>query len=110
MQCLVRAVEDAATLTELILAAWQLARVLVLHMVEDVLAERACRPTRWPACPACGRLVRSKGFAPRQSTSLFGPLRWQRRIGRCAQGCATEQVVPFDAELGGQPHQRTSEE
>ena len=110
VQCLVSAVEDATTLTELILAAWQLARVLVLHIVEDVLAVRACRPTRWPACPACGRSVRSKGFAPRQITSLFGPLRWQRRIRRCSQGCTTEQVVPFDEELGVQPHQRTSEE
>lgn len=110
VQCLVRAVEDATTLTALTLAAWQLARLLVIHIVEDVLAERACRPTRWPACPACGRSVRSKGFAPRQIMSLFGPLHWQRRIGRCSQGCTTEQVVPFDTELGVQPHQRTSEE
>src|SRR5712692_2844706 len=94
--CLVSAVEEAVTLTELLVAAWQLARVLVIHIVEDVLAARACRPTRWPACPACGRFVRSKGFAQRQVTSLFGPLQWHRRVGRCPQGCAIEQVVPFD--------------
>jgi hypothetical protein len=105
---LVSAVAEAVTLTELIMAAWQLARVLVVHIVEDVLAERAYRPTRWPACPSCGRSLRSKGFAPRQITSLCGPLRWQRRVGRCPQGCATEQVVPFDEELGVQPYQRTS--
>ena len=110
VQGLVRAVEDAVTLTELIVAAWQLARVLVIHIVEAVLAERACRPTRWPACPACGRSVRSKGCAKRQITSLFGPLRWQRRVGRCPQGCAIEQVAPFDEELGVLPHQRTSGE
>jgi hypothetical protein len=110
VQCLVSAVEEAVTLTELLVAAWQLARVLVIHIVEDVLAERACRPTRWPACPECGRLVRSKGFAQRQVTSLFGPLQWHRRVGRCPQGCAIEQVVPFDEELGVQPHQRTSGE
>lgn len=92
------------------MAAWQLARVLVIHIVEDVLAERACRPTRWPACPVCGQAVRSKGFAARQITSLFGPLQWQRRVGRCPQGCATAQVVPFDEALGVQPHQRTSED
>jgi len=108
--CLVSAVEEAVTLTELLVAAWQLARVLVIHIVEDVLAARACRPTRWPACPACGRFVRSKGFAQRQVTSLFGPLQWHRRVGRCPQGCAIEQVVPFDEELGVQPHQRTSGE
>jgi hypothetical protein len=108
VQGLVRAVEDAVTLTELIVAAWQLARVLVIHIVEAVLAERACRPTRWPACPACGRSVRSKGFAKRQITSLFGPLRWQRRVGRCPQGCTIEQVAPFDEALGVPPHQRTS--
>jgi len=106
----VSAVEEAVTLTELLVAAWQLARVLVIHIVEDVLAERACRPTRWPACPACGRFVRSKGFAQRQVTSLFGPLQWHRRVGRCPQGCAIAQVVPFDEALGVQPHQRTSGE
>src|SRR6266851_6750785 len=108
--CLVSAVEEAVTLTELLVAAWQLARVLVIHIVEDVLAARACRPTRWPACPACGRFVRSKGFAQRQVTSLCGPLQWHRRVGRCPQGCAIEQVVPFDEALGVQPHQRTSGE
>jgi hypothetical protein len=110
VQCLVSAVEEAVTLTALIVAAWQLARVLVIHLVEDVLAERACGPTRWPACPACGRSVRSKGCATRQSTSLCGPLRWHRRVGRCPQGCATEHVVPFDEAWGVQPHQRTSGE
>jgi hypothetical protein len=110
VQCLVRAVAEAVTLTDLIMAAWPLARVLVLHIVEDVLAERACRPTRWPACPVCGQVVRSKGFAARQITSLFGPIQWQRRVGRCPQGCATAQVVPFDEALGVQPHQRTSED
>jgi hypothetical protein len=103
-------VAEAVTLTALLMAAWQLARVLVIHIVEDVLAERACRPTQWPACPVCGRAVRSKGFAARQITSLFGPIQWQRRVGRCPQGCATGQVVPFDKELGVQPHQRTSDD
>ena len=48
------AVEAAQTLTELLLAVWPLAHVLVLHIVESVLAHRALRPTLWPHCPACG--------------------------------------------------------
>ena len=42
--------------------------------------------------------------------SLFGPIRWRRRVGRCPHGCAIPQVAPFDEALGVQPHQRTSGE
>src|SRR3989454_10131682 len=110
VQRLLRAVEDAPSLPALILAAWQVARVLAVHLVEAVLAERARRPTAWPSCPACGASVQSKGFASRQMMSLCGPIRWQRRVGRCPQGCVIPQVAPLDEELGVQPHQRTSEE
>jgi hypothetical protein len=110
VQRLLNTVEDAQSLTALILAAWQVARVLTVHLVEAVLAERARRPLSWPPCPGCGRPLRSKGFAARQVTSLFGPLRWRRRVGRCPQGCAIPQVAPFDEALGVQPHQRTSGE
>jgi hypothetical protein len=110
MQRLLRAVEDAPSLPALILAAWQAARVLAVHLVEAVLAERARRPTAWPPCPACGASVQSKGFAPRQMMSLCGLIRWQRRVGRCPQGCVIPQVAPLDDALGVQPHQRTSEE
>ena len=44
-------VEEAHTLTALILAVWPLARVLALHIVESVLAERARRPTRLAPLP-----------------------------------------------------------
>ena len=57
-----------------------------------------------------GRSLRSKGFATRQVTSLFGPIQWRRRVGRCPQGCAIPQVAPLDEALGVQPHQRTSGE
>jgi hypothetical protein len=110
VQRLLRAMEDARSLTALILAAWQVARVLAIHLVESVLADRARRPTSWPRCPQCGACLRSKGFVKRQVISLVGPIRWQRRIGRCPQGCETPQVAPFDEELGLQPHQRTSGE
>jgi hypothetical protein len=110
MQWLLRAVEDAPSLTALVLATWQVARVLAVHLIEAVLAERARQPTAWPPCPACGASLRSKGFAPRQMTSLFGPIQWQRRVGRCPRGCAIPQVAPLDEALGVQPYQRTSEE
>ena len=110
LQWLLRAVEDAPSLTALILATWQVARVLAVHLIEAVLAERARQPTVWPPCPACGASLRSKGFAPRQMTSLFGPIRWQRRVGRCPRGCTISQVAPLDEALGVQPHQRTSGE
>src|SRR5262245_45411640 len=110
VQRLLRMMDDARSLTALILAAWQVARVLAVHLVEDVLAERARQPTAWPPCPACGAAVRSKGMAPRQMMSLVGPVQWQRRVGRCPQGCAIPQVAPLAHALGILPHQRTSEE
>src|SRR5262249_22713734 len=86
----------------------QVARVLAIHLIEAVLADRAHQPTVWPPCPACGAALRSKGFAPRQIMSVLGPIQWQRRVGRCPQGCAIPQVAPLDEVLGGQPHQRPS--
>ena len=86
VQQLLRRIEEAPTLAQLILAVWPLARVLALHVVEYVLAERAQRPRAWPPCPSCGVPLRSKGFAQRQLMSLFGPIRWRRRVGRCPQG------------------------
>lgn len=110
VQRLLSALDDALSLTALILAAWQVARVLTIYLVEAVLAERAHRPTAWPPCPGCGGPLRSKGFAPRQMLSLCGLIQWQRRIGRCPQGCAIPQVAPLDDALGVQPQQRTSGE
>ena len=54
LQWLLRAVEDAPSLTPLILATWQVVRVLAVHLIEAVLAERARQPIAWPPCPACG--------------------------------------------------------
>src|SRR3954469_200660 len=107
VQRLLRMMEDARSLTALSLAAWQVARVLAVRLVEDVLTERARQPTAWPAGPAGGAAGRSKGMASRQRMSLGGPVRWQRRVGRCSQGCTIPQVAPFDEMLGVQPHQRT---
>ena len=110
VQRLLRAVEDAASLTALMLAAWQVARALTVHRVEAVRAARARWPTAWPPCPVCGASLRRKGLASRQMMSLVGPIRWHRRVGRCPQGCAIPQVAPLDDALGVQPQQRTSAE
>ena len=83
VQRLLHAVDEAHTLTEIILAVWALARVLALHIVEAVLAERALSLTFWPRCPTCGAFLRSKGFVKRQGLSLCGPICWRRRVGRC---------------------------
>ena len=51
VQQLLRTIEEAHTLAQLILAVWPLARVLALHIVEYVLAERAQRPTSLASLP-----------------------------------------------------------
>ena len=77
-QYLLRVLEDAGSLTALILAAWQVARVLAVQLVETVLDERARQPTAWPPCPACGASVRSKGVATRhrRGQQRPRPARW----------------------------------
>jgi hypothetical protein len=110
VQRLLRAVEEAHSLPTLVLAAWQVGRLLAVHLIEAVLAARARQPSAWPSCPRCGVALRSKGFATRQVLSLCGPIQWRRRVGRCPQGCAIAQVAPVDDALGVQPYQRTSGE
>lgn len=102
------AVEQAQTLTELLLAAWTLARAVTVQVVESVLAQRAQRPTSWTPCPTCGKRLHSKGFVKREVTSMVGLIQWRRRVGRCPEGCEIGQVAPLDEELGLKPHQRTS--
>lgn len=110
VQCMLHVMENAPSLTALVLAAWQVARLLAVRLVEAVLAERTRAPTTWPPCPACGTLLQSKGFVTRQVTSVVGALRWHRRVGRCPQGCAIPQVAPLDVALGVTAQQRTSGE
>jgi hypothetical protein len=110
VQRLLRAVEDAPSLAAFIWAAWQVARVLTVHLVEAGLAERAQRPTLWPRCPQCGAGLRRKGCAKRPSTSLLGPIQWRRRVGRWPHGGETPPVAPLAEALGVQPQQRTSGE
>jgi len=110
LQELIEAIENASTLTLLVLSAWRLARVLAVKVVEESLSEQAQRPTQWPNCTKCGKRLHSKGFIPRQITSVIGTIRWKRRVGRCPNGCSIGQVAPLDKALGLLPHQRTSVE
>ncbi len=110
VQRLLSAGEDAHALPECILAAWPVARVLTVHLVEAVRAARARHPTLWPRGPQCGACCRSQGFAKRQITSLGGPIQWRRRVGRCPYGCETPHGAPLAEALGVQPPQRPSGE
>jgi hypothetical protein len=60
LQELIEAIENASTLTLLILCAWRLARVLAVRIVEEALIERGQRPTQWTDCPKCGKRLHSK--------------------------------------------------
>jgi hypothetical protein len=100
----------AANLTELILAAWALSRLIAVQVVESVLKEWAHSPTQWPSCPECGKRLHSKGLVKREVTSILGVIRWRRRVGRCPEGCEIGQVAPFDEALGLEPYQRSSSE
>lgn len=94
----------------MMLAAWRLARRLAVKLVEEELTRQAQRPTEWPTCEKCGRRLESKGFEKRQLLSLIGVVQWERRTGRCPNGCKIGQVAPLDAELGLHPNQRVGEE
>ena len=74
VQRLCSVLEEAQTLTELLLAAWPLARVLALHIVESVLTERARRPTAWPRCPVCGTACREVALCQAPSHEPVGPI------------------------------------
>ena len=55
LQELIGAIESAPSLVAMMLAAWHLARVLAVKLVEEELVRRAQRPTTWPNCEQCGK-------------------------------------------------------
>ena len=99
-QTMLDELEKATTLSLLIVAAWQLARVLSVRLVEDILAQRAQVKTEWEPCQKCSKRLQSKGFKRRQIKSIIGEIRWERRLGRCSKKCRIGQVAPLDKELG----------
>jgi hypothetical protein len=106
-QAMIEEVEKATTLSLILTAAWHLAYALVVHLVESELTKRARQKTVWENCPRCGRRLQSKGFEPRQITSLLGIIRWRRWVGRCPKRCRIGQIAPLDKELGLAPNQKT---
>jgi hypothetical protein len=94
----------------MVMAVWAVVRVLAVPLLEEVLTVRAHQPERWPVCSSCGRRLQSKGFRERVLPTLFGAIRWRRRVGRCPHGCAGSPVAPLDPALGVLPHQRTGAE
>jgi hypothetical protein len=106
VQALMETIEKVETLSEMMQLGWQLACGITIQVIEEVLAERAQRPTEWPECANCGRKLKSKGLVPRQLKSLIGIVRWNRRVGRCPKGCKVGQVVPLDTQLGLKSNQR----
>ena len=106
-QTLLDELENATTLSLLIIAAWQLARVLAVRMVEEILTKRSQVKTEWERCEQCGKRLQSKGFKPRQIKSIIGDIKWQRRLGRCSNKCVIGQVAPLDKELGLASNQKS---
>ncbi len=106
-QIMLDGLENATTLSLLIVAAWKLACVLAVSLVEESLTKRAQVKTEWGSCPKCGKRLQSKGFKPRQIKSIIGDIKWERRLGRCPNKCAIGQVAPFDKELGLASNQKS---
>lgn len=98
------------SLALMVMAAWTVVRVLAVRLLEEGLTVRAHQPETWPVCSSCGHQLQSKGFRERVLHTLFGVIRWRRRVGRCPHGCVGSQVVPLDQALGVVPHQRTGAE
>jgi hypothetical protein len=106
-QALLDQIANAPTLSQIIIAAWQLARILAVALVEETLANRAQAKTEWGTCQKCGAQIHSKGFVARQIQSIIGVIRWERRVGRCRHGCEIGQVAPLDKALGVAPNQKS---
>ena len=102
--------QEAASLALMVMAVWTVVRLLAVRLLEEGLSVRAQQPTTWPVCGSCGRRLQSKGFRERVLCTLFGKIRWRRRVGRCPHGCVGSQVAPLDQSLGLLPHQRTGTE
>jgi hypothetical protein len=106
----VPAVRSAGTLDELVEGVTHLVNELGRLVVSAELSDRAAARASWPACPTCGRRLRSKGWRAREVGTTLGVVRWGRRVGRCPGGCAGSTSAPLDAALALAPNQRHSTE
>ncbi len=99
---------QALSLVALVLAAWHLARVVAVHLLEEILNERGQAPDGGYQCPVCRRFMDNKGFKARKMLTLVGWVTWRRRIRTCSPACAVGQIVPSDEALDIVPYQHTS--
>ena len=100
----------AAWLFGLAIALRAPAKLIANRLLSQELAARASVPTKWPSCPKCHCRLRSKGMHPRQIQTLVGLIHFERRVGRCRNGCKGVLRIPLDQELGLNPYQKTSQE
>jgi len=98
---------DAPELAQILVFAYQLARLIARDLVQELLAMRATSQTSWGNCPKCGHKLESKGYKPRQMETMFGCITWKRPVGRCPQRCAIGQQAPLDVALGIGAYQKT---
>lgn len=69
------AFSQAQRFPALVCSALQLGLLFAQWVLETALNERAQLAQAWPACEQCGHRLRSKGFRPRQLTTLIGVVR-----------------------------------
>jgi hypothetical protein len=92
--------EEAGALCALVTAAWFLARILGVLLIQEELARRAAKRVDWPLCRHCGAKLESRGRVRRKILTLLGMVEWARKVGRCPKGCAVGHVAPLDEALG----------
>lgn len=67
--------EQAEGFPALVCGALQLGLLFARWVLSTALEERAQAPQVWSTCEQCGQRLRSKGFRPRQLTTLIGVVR-----------------------------------
>lgn len=100
--------KQASSLEGIVWASWLMALELAKQLTESELTRRAQLPTLWTKCPHCDARLHSKGMRARRIQTLVGVVHWQRRVGRCPNGCKGSQVIPLDIDLGLKSYQQTS--
>jgi hypothetical protein len=63
---------QATTLPEMVWIGLQIGLLFARLAVEQQLNHRAIEPNNWPKCTGCQKQIRSKGFRPRQMSTLIG--------------------------------------
>ena len=104
------ALKKSQSLVAMVWATWLFGIALANRLLSQELTTRALVPTQWPSCPKCHSRLRSKGMGHRQIQTLVGWVHFERRVGRCRNGCKGVQIAPFDQELGLNSYQQTSQE